>query len=66
VSGTLLAAWTEGHTDPWLVLTDLAPHRAQVAWYGLRTWIEASNSNYEIGRPSPGQLRTLWEAETRP
>jgi hypothetical protein len=49
VSGTLLAAWTEGHTDPWLVVTDLAPHRAQVAWYGLRTWIEAGFKDTKRG-----------------
>jgi hypothetical protein len=37
---TLLACWTENHTDPWLVVTDLAPDQADVFWYGLRMWIE--------------------------
>ncbi len=37
---TLLACWTEEHADPWLVVTDLAPHQADVFWYGLRMWIE--------------------------
>lgn len=37
---TLLACWDEGHKDPWLVVTDLEPHQADVAWYGLRSWIE--------------------------
>jgi hypothetical protein len=37
---TLLACWTEGHEDGWYVLTDLPPQAADVAWYGLRMWIE--------------------------
>ncbi len=37
---TLLACWSAGHRDPWLILTDLAPQRADVAWYSLRFWIE--------------------------
>jgi hypothetical protein len=37
---TLLACWEEGHSDPWLLLTDLPPENADVAWYGLRSWIE--------------------------
>lgn len=38
---TLLACWDDGHKDPWLVVTDLEPHQADVAWYGLRSWIES-------------------------
>jgi Transposase DDE domain len=37
---TLLACWGAGHTDPWLVVTDLPPEAADVCWYGLRAWIE--------------------------
>ena len=37
---TLLACWTEGHKDGWYILTDLPPQAADVAWYGLRMWIE--------------------------
>lgn len=37
---TLLACWEEGYDDPWLLLTDLPPENADVAWYGLRSWIE--------------------------
>ena len=37
---TLLARWDPGHTDPWLLLTDLDPQDCTVAWYGVRTWIE--------------------------
>jgi len=36
---SLLARWDRGYTDPWLVLTDLAPQQAAGAWYGLRAWI---------------------------
>jgi hypothetical protein len=37
---TLLAAWAASYTDPWLILTDLAPEQADVCWYSLRAWIE--------------------------
>jgi hypothetical protein len=37
---TLLARWEEGYADPWLLLTDLAPHTGDACWYGLRAWIE--------------------------
>lgn len=37
---TLLAYWKANHDQPWLIVTDLAPAQAQVAWYGLRAWIE--------------------------
>jgi hypothetical protein len=37
---TLVAWWTEGHAEPWLLLTDLAVDRVQGCWYGLRGWIE--------------------------
>jgi Transposase DDE domain len=42
LSCTLVAWWTEGHAEPWLLLTDLAPERIQGPWYGLRGWIEQS------------------------
>lgn len=37
---TLLAWWQAQHDQPCLVVTDLNPRSAQVAWYGLRFWIE--------------------------
>ena len=37
---TLLACWDAEHKDPWLILTDLLPEQAEVAWDGLRFWIE--------------------------
>jgi Transposase DDE domain len=39
---TLVAWWTEGHAEPWLLLTDLAEERVRGCWYGLRGWIEQS------------------------
>jgi hypothetical protein len=40
LQATLLVNWAEGYTDPWLILTDLQPHQAKIAWYRLRAWIE--------------------------
>ena len=37
---TLLGCWDVGHSDPWLVVTDLPPEAANVCWYGMRAWIE--------------------------
>jgi len=37
---TLLACWEEGHTEPWLILTDLPPEAANALWYAFRSWIE--------------------------
>lgn len=37
---TLLGCWEAAHTEPWLIITDLAPTAAEPAWYGLRAWIE--------------------------
>jgi hypothetical protein len=38
--GTLVVVWDTGQAEPWVVLTDLAPDRIGVCWYGLRAWIE--------------------------
>lgn len=37
---TLLARWDEGYDEPWLILTDLPPDAAHIAWYSMRFWIE--------------------------
>jgi hypothetical protein len=37
---TLLGCWDEGHQEPWLLLTDLAPGAASPCWYAFRAWIE--------------------------
>jgi Transposase DDE domain len=46
---TLLARWEEGHEDPWLILTDLDPTVCDVAWYGLRIWIERGFKSIKRG-----------------
>ncbi len=46
---TLLAQWTEPHTDPWLILTDLPPAAADATWYGLRAWIECGFKDCKRG-----------------
>jgi hypothetical protein len=40
VRGTLLARWEAGYREGWLVLSDLPPAGAEVAWDGLRVWVE--------------------------
>jgi Transposase DDE domain len=37
---TLVAVWTPGQEEPWVVITDLPPERVGVSWYALRTWVE--------------------------
>ena len=37
---TLVGYAGEGHAEPWLIVTDLAPEVARASWYGLRGWIE--------------------------
>jgi hypothetical protein len=37
---TLVGYAGEGHAEPWLIVTDLAPEVAKASWYGLRGWIE--------------------------
>jgi hypothetical protein len=37
---TLLACWSAGHAEPWLVLTDLPVAAASPCWYAFRAWIE--------------------------
>jgi hypothetical protein len=46
---TLVARWDLGYRDPWLIVTDLPAERADVAWYGLRAWIEASYKDAKRG-----------------
>lgn len=38
--GTLIVVWDPPASEPWLVLTDLAPEAVGVCWYGLRSWTE--------------------------
>jgi len=42
VEATLLGQWFEGYEQPWYILTDLDSQDAEIAWYGMRSWIESS------------------------
>jgi len=46
---TLLARWATPYKDPWLILTDLPAAQADIAWYGLRAWIECSYKDSKRG-----------------
>jgi hypothetical protein len=67
---TLLLQWEEGYEHPWAVITALAPQEANVAWYGLRSWIEAGFKDVKGGglgwHPSKmqdaGRVERLWLA----
>lgn len=68
LSCTLLAMWDENYTDPWLILTDLLPTQANVAWYGMRSWIEAGFKDTKRGgwrweqtkMTDPARVERLW------
>ena len=67
---TLLARWDAGYRDPWLILTDLPPTAVDVAWYGLRAWIECGFKDSKRGgwhweqtkRLAPARAERLWLA----
>ena len=67
---TLLAWWGEGYTDPWLLLTDLAPEGCNTAWYGLRGWCEQGFKCFKRGgwqwqytqMHAPDRAARLWLA----
>jgi hypothetical protein len=67
---TLVACWAAGCTDPWLILTDLAPAAADAAWYGLRAWIEQGFKDIKRGgwqwqstrMRDPARVSRLWLA----
>lgn len=40
VKATLLACWDKKYKDPWLILTDIPAEQVEIAWYGIRAWIE--------------------------
>jgi len=47
---TLVARWDEDYQDPWLIVTDLLPEQADVAWYAMRAWIECGENRYQARR----------------
>jgi hypothetical protein len=67
---TLLAFWGAGHTQAWLLLTDLAPQLSDAAWYGLRSWVEQFFKDGKRGgwqwqhtrMTDPGRAERLWLA----
>ncbi len=67
---TLLMQWQAGYEHAWVVLTDLAPEQANVAWYGLRVWIEAGFKDVKRGglgwhhskMLDAGRVERLWLA----
>jgi len=69
---TLLARWDAGYRDPWLILTDLPPTAVEVAWYGLRAWIECGCKDSKRGgwhwaqtkMLAPARAERLWLALT--
>lgn len=46
---TLLLRWDDHYADPWLIITDLYPQQACVAWYGMRAWIECGFKDTKRG-----------------
>ena len=67
---TLLARWEEGYQDAWLIVTDLEPAQATVAWYGMRSWVEAGYKDCKRGgwqwhqtkMTDPKRAERLWLA----
>jgi len=67
---TLLMQWQEGYEHPWAILTDLAPDAANVAWYGLRSWVECGFKDFKRGgfgwhhekMQDAGRVERLWLA----
>jgi len=41
VDATLFARWNQEYESPWYILTDMPAQEAEIAWYGMRTWIES-------------------------
>jgi hypothetical protein len=70
VDCTLMAWWGEGYTDPWFLLTDLAPEASDAAWYGLRSWCEQGFKCFKRGgwqwqytqMHAPERVARLWLA----
>lgn len=46
---TLLACWQAPYKDPWLIVTSLPVSQANIAWYGMRAWIEAGFKDFKRG-----------------
>ena len=44
---TLLGQWKKNYQAPWLIVTDLEPKEANIAWYGFRSWIESGYRDFK-------------------
>jgi hypothetical protein len=51
LDGTLAAWWSDGHAEPWLVLTDRDPDGCDAPWDTLRSWCDQRGA---MGMPSRG------------
>ena len=68
LAATLLIHHDAQHDHPWLILTDLPPNSAPVAWYSLRAWIEAQFKDIKGGgwqwqrtrMTDPERVSRLW------
>ena len=49
IACTLLAQWDDEHAEPWLIITDLDGLQAEIAWYGMRFWIECGFKDHKRG-----------------
>lgn len=65
---TLVACWSEGCAEPWIIATDLPAEQAKASWYGLRNWIERGFKHDKTGgmrwnntrMEDPGRASVLW------
>lgn len=65
---TLVACWSVGCAEPWIIATDLPPEHAKATWYGLRNWIERGFKHDKTGgmrwnntrMDDPDRASVLW------
>ena len=46
---SVLMHWEPGYESAWIIVTDLDPEHAHIAWYRLRTWIEGGFKDFKRG-----------------
>jgi hypothetical protein len=49
LDGTLAAWWSDGHAEPWLVLTDRDPDGCDAPWDALRSWCDQRGKGAKRG-----------------
>lgn len=65
---TLVAWWSQGCAEPWIIATELPPEHAKATWYGLRNWIERGFKHDKTGgmrwnntrMDDPNRASVLW------